>query len=223
MKIRFIYTDLPFWRAEVGRIALHIGNIEFEDVRIDREEFSRVREFGCLDDGTLIPFRQLPCLNIDGKSICQTGGIARLCGKLGGLYPKEDAIKAASIDQVIDMATDLNVLLGPSGIEKNKDKKKAMREELVQGPLKRKTGFLEELLIESQHDWFVGSTMTVADISIWRLMGWLSSGMIDHIPTTFLSSFPRLKKLCKKVSQEEKVREWIVMTYPKNYTLGYFD
>ena len=69
MRIKFIYTDLPFWRAEVSRIALHLGNIEFDDVRISREEFQRAREFGRLDDGTIVPFRQIPCLNIDGKSI----------------------------------------------------------------------------------------------------------------------------------------------------------
>ena len=146
MNIRFIYVDTPFWRAEIGRIALHIGDVKFEDERISREEFSRAKDIGRLDDGTIIPFRQIPCLNVDGQSINQTGGISRFCGKLSGLYPKENEIESALIDQVLDLATDINALLTPSGSEKNEDLKKSMREELAQGALVRKISFLEELL-----------------------------------------------------------------------------
>ena len=87
MKIRFIYFDTPFWRAEVSRLALYIGKINFDDVRVKRDEFLQARRTGQLNDGTKVPFRQLPILVIDGQTISQTAGIARLCGKLGGLYP----------------------------------------------------------------------------------------------------------------------------------------
>ena len=53
MQLKFIYTNMPFWRAEVGRITLFIGDVEFEDLRIDREEFLRAKESGKLDDGKL--------------------------------------------------------------------------------------------------------------------------------------------------------------------------
>ena len=40
MTIRLFYTEIPFWRAEVSRLALYIGNIDFEDVRMTwREDF----------------------------------------------------------------------------------------------------------------------------------------------------------------------------------------
>ena len=67
MQLRFIYTNMPFWRAEVSRIALFIGDLEFEDLRIDREEFLRAKESGKLDDGTVMPFHQMPVLVVDGK------------------------------------------------------------------------------------------------------------------------------------------------------------
>ena len=38
MDIRVIYFDTPFWRAEVSRLALFIGDIPFEDMRIDEAE-----------------------------------------------------------------------------------------------------------------------------------------------------------------------------------------
>ena len=135
MKIALIYLDVPFWRAEVARIALHYGNINFTDLRITREEFLRVKETGTLDDGTNIPFRQIPCLNVDGLSICQTGAISRFCGKLSNLYPRDDAIKAACIDQIIDMATDITELLRASNAEEDEGLKKIMRSNLVDGLL----------------------------------------------------------------------------------------
>ena len=44
MKISIIYFDFPFWRAEIARLSLFIGNIEFDDVRITSEEFQRVKK-----------------------------------------------------------------------------------------------------------------------------------------------------------------------------------
>ena len=220
MKIKFIYVDTPFWRAEVGRIALHIGNVDFEDTRISRDEFLQSKDTGKLYDGTVIPFRQIPCLNVDGQSINQTGGISRFCGKLSGLYPNENAMDAALIDQVIDMATDLTVLLSPSGSETNEEKKRSMREELAEGALVRKISFLEELLEGGEGDWFVGKNITIADLAIWRLMGWLSSGMIDYLPTNLIAPFPNLKRVCSNVEKHPKVIEWIKMTYPEDYTPG---
>ena len=46
MKISLIYFDFPFWRAEVARLSLFIGNIDFQDLRISSEEFQRVKNIG---------------------------------------------------------------------------------------------------------------------------------------------------------------------------------
>ena len=49
MKIRLFYTGIPFWRAEVSRLALYIGNIDFEDMRMTwREDFDTMIETGKL-------------------------------------------------------------------------------------------------------------------------------------------------------------------------------
>ena len=46
MKLKFIYGDIPFWRAEVGRLALYFGNIDFEDIRITRDNFYTLKRTG---------------------------------------------------------------------------------------------------------------------------------------------------------------------------------
>ena len=220
MKIRFIYFDTPFWRAEVSRLALYIGKINFDDVRVKRDEFLQARRTGQLNDGTKVPFRQLPILVIDGQTISQTAGIARLCGKLGGLYPLDQNIKAAQIDQVLDMATDITSLLTPSMRENNSVLKKAMREDLSKSFLPRLIGFLEELLESQEGNWFVGETMTIADLAIWRLMGSLTSEVTEHIPNDILSPFPRIQKVCLSVGENPRVIKWIQKTYPQNYPIG---
>ena len=44
MELTFIYFDIPFWRAEVGKIALFLGDVEFENKKITGEEFQRVKK-----------------------------------------------------------------------------------------------------------------------------------------------------------------------------------
>ena len=219
MKLKFIYVDTPFWRAEVGRIALFMGDIKFDDVRIKREDFSTAKETGTLSDGTVLPFHQIPCLVVDDVSIAQTGAIARFCGKLSGLYPTHDDVNAAKIDDFIDFATDLTVMIDNTPNKTDEEKKRKARRDLATGPLKRKLSMLEKN-ISSNSEWLVTSNISIADVAIWRLLGWLSSGILDGMPTDLLSGFPKIRKLCLAVDKHPKIQKWISLTYPNNYTRG---
>jgi glutathione S-transferase len=219
LELTFIYLDFPFWRAEVGKIALFMGGIDFENKIVDGEEFQRVKQTGQLDDGTLIPFHQLPCLVVDGVSIAQTGGIARLCGKLSGMYPKNDDVLAAQIDQFLDMATDITNLIFITGRDEDQEAKKIKRQELCKGELARKLEMLDKN-IRDEGDWILGSDLGLADIAIWRLMGWLSGGILDGIPTDIIKSFPRISRVCRAVDAHPKIQEWVTRTYPKDYVRG---
>ena len=219
MKLKFIYVDTPFWRAEVGRIALFMGDIKFDDVRIKREDFSTAKETGTLSDGTVLPFHQIPCLVVDDVSIAQTGAIARFCGKLSGLYPTHDDVNAAKIDDFIDFATDLTVMIDNTPNKTDEEKKRKARRDLATGPLKRKLSMLEKN-ISSDSEWLVTSNISIADVAIWRLLGRLSSGILDGMPTDLLSGFPKIRKLCLAVDKHPKIQKWISLTYPNNYTRG---
>ena len=213
MKISLIYFDFPFWRAEIARLSLYIGNIEFEDLRITSDEFQRVKSDGQLDNGIKIPFNQLPCLVVDKVSIAQTGGIARFCGKLANLYPEDNNLKAAKIDQFIDIATDLTELISSTKVENRKN--------LATGELARKLTILNKS-IEISNDYLVGNNISIADIAIWRFMGWLTSGNIDGIPLDILKDHKNISKICLLIDIHPKVNEWINKTYPKNYVRGNF-
>ena len=219
MELTFIYFDIPFWRAEVGKIALFLGDVEFENKKITGEEFQRVKENGHLDDGTIIPFHQFPCLIVDGVSIAQTGGIARFCGKLSNMYPSANDILAAQIDQYLDIATDITVLVSSAGGEKDDEKRRIMRQDMCSGALGRKLQILDKNIADDS-DWVLGQGMSLADIAIWRLMGWLSSGMLDGIPTNLLAGYPKISRVCSAVDMNPRIQEWVSQTYPQNYNRG---
>jgi len=212
--IKIYYSHTPFWRAEVLRVSLFISNIPFEDVRISREEFINMIKTGYLPNGKKVPFHQLPVIEVDGEIIGQTGAIARYCGKISNLY-SNDNINAAKIDQIIDAATDITNLVSPTIREKDEQKKVEDRLLLKNKLLPRWFRYLENILSESASDWFVENKMTIADIAMWRLLGWLISGIIDGIPTTIVDSYPKLKNIHTNVHHHPKVQEWMIKTYGK--------
>jgi glutathione S-transferase len=210
MKLELIYPNFPFWRAEVSRLALFIGDIPFANVHPSREEFAEMKECGVLT------FGQVPVLKVDGKVIAQTGAIARFCGKLSGLYPTEDHFVAAKVDEVIDAATDISNLMSPTMREKDPETKIALRKSLAEGALPQWLGYLERYLeVNGSSGFFVTARLTIADLAIWRLLGWLSGGILDGIPKDIIAPFPLLKKHFDMVGNIPKVQQWMSKQYGK--------
>ena len=51
MSLKIIYVNTPFWRAEVSRISLFYGSIDYEDIRISREDFLSAKMNGFTKSG----------------------------------------------------------------------------------------------------------------------------------------------------------------------------
>ena len=216
MKITLYYFKIPFWRAEVTRLSLYIGDIPFEDYRIEGDDYDKFKKTGELPNKQIAPFKQLPVLDVDGKIFAQTGAIARFCGKLSGLYPKNDDYKAAMIDQIIEGAQDINYLVTLSGRDKDPERKRIARDILAKNHLPRWFKFLEKLLKQNTKSvYFVDNDLTIADLAIWRLLGWLKSGMLDGVPTTILDNYEHLNKLREEIYKNPKVIKWMDQVYGK--------
>ena len=216
MDITLYYFKIPFWRAEVTRLSLFIGNIPFEDYRIEGIDYDKFKKSGKLPNNKIAPFKQLPVLEVDGKIFAQTGAIARFCGKLSGLYPKNDDYKAALIDQIIEAAQDINFLVTLSGRDKDEERKKIARKILATNHLPKWFQFLENLLKQNTKSvYFVDNNLTIADLAIWRLLGWLKSGMLDGVPTTILDEYENLNKLREEIYKNPKVIKWMDQVYRK--------
>ena len=149
MDLKIIYVNTPFWRAEVPRISLFYGSIDYEDIRISREDFLSAKMNGYTKSGHYLPLRQIPVLIINNYSLTQTGAMSRYCGKLSGLYPKNDELLAAKIDQIIDICTDMTVLF--SNYRKNIETsiKHNKRKEFFDNIIMKKMKQLENILLLS--------------------------------------------------------------------------
>ena len=55
--------------------------------------------------------------------------------------------------------------------------------------------------------------MTIADIAIWRLMGWLKSGVIDDIPQDITDDFNKLNRVYNEVNNNTDIKRWVSETY----------
>ena len=213
MKITLIYFNFPFWRAEISRISLYSCNIDFYDKRITSKEFHSVKEKGTLHDGTIIPFHQLPCLKVDNITIAQTGAISRFCGKLANLYPKENNIVAAKIDQFIDILTDITTIITSTEVEH--------RDATFLNKVHRKL-FILNKSIDEKHDYIVNNYFSIADIAIWSFVCWLTGGNIASVPKDIAKNYTNIINICRKVDNRDIVKNWVNKTFPKKYIRNFY-
>ena len=205
MDLKIIYVNTPFWRAEVPRISLFYGSIDYEDIRISREDFLSAKMNGFTKLGHYLPLRQIPVLIINNYSLTQTGAMSRYCGKLSGLYPKNDELLAAKIDQIIDICTDMTVLF--SNYRKNVETiiKHNKRKEFFDNIIMKKMKLLENILLNDS-TFKDPKALSIAEIAIWRIFGWFSSGLIEGFPTNFVKELKTIQMICLKVENLDFIK-----------------
>ncbi len=175
-------------RAGAIRDALHIGRIPFRDEEVPMDQFGQRRAEG------EFPFGGLPVLDFETNDgpVCaaQSNAILRFVGRLTDLYPADDPMQALKVDEAMDIAEDIACLLAPSLHEADTDRKLAMRQILAEETLPYWLGCIERLLVANGRTGFVvGTGLTVADLKLYWLLDWLTSGMLDGIPTNLLDNF----------------------------------
>ncbi|WP_144391578.1 glutathione S-transferase [Pleionea sediminis] len=184
-QLKLTYFDVDGGRGEPIRLALHIGGIEFEDDRFPLSDFAEVRQS--------LPLKQVPVLELDGKAITQCNAICRFVGKQTGLYPN-DLYLALLCDEIIEALEDVtNHLVRTFGLQG--DDLKAKREALVEGPFTRYLRWAESRLKENGGDFFVGDSLTIADLKVLVWTNSLRSGHLEYVPTDSVSRIaPELER-----------------------------
>jgi glutathione S-transferase len=196
---RLIYFDAPVSRGEECRLALHLAGIDFEDVRIARDEWQALKP--------TTPFGCLPVLEIPGRPpLGQTNAILVLIGRRHGLHPTDD-FAAAQHEAVMAHVEDMRAHVSPTlRISDDKEKRKA-REALVETYLPAWASFAEQQISDSG-PFFAGDRIHVVDLKLHRAVHWIASGIIDHIPSTVFAAFPKLNRVYAAVNDHEGVKAW---------------
>ena len=74
-KLKLTYFDFSGGRAEPARLAMHIGEIPFEDYRFAPGDFAEVRK--------ATPLNQVPTLHVNDLQITQSDAITRYVAPTG--------------------------------------------------------------------------------------------------------------------------------------------
>jgi len=195
-KLKLTYFDFDGGRGEPARLALHIGDVAFEDHRIAGKDWPAFRD--------QTPFLAMPILEVDGRVVSQSNSINRYVGKLTGLYPKDDW-QAFLCDEVMDAAEDISTQIAQT-IDLPEDAKKKARAELAAGRLPRYLEQFEARLKAAGGEYFVDRRLTVADLKVFMLIRWLRSGALDHIPIDLVDRVaPQLVKHFDRVANHPKI------------------
>lgn len=215
--LKLHYGDMPFWRAECVRMALFIGDVPFEDCRHDKESMAALKASGKLTFGAM------PVLEIDNEQILsQTQAMAVYAAKLAGIHTS-DPWASAKIDECLNGCTDVTNTIGTTFRIKDEKEKIQARQALIDqesnGRLWMHLSGLEQICALNNNKantntiatagFSVGNTLTVADLAIWRLVGWIDSGTLDGIPPKFVvENFPCLANVVTAVDAHPRVNEW---------------
>jgi glutathione S-transferase len=196
-KPKLIYFDAPVSRGEECRLALHLGGIDFEDVRIKGADWPAMKE--------QTPYGALPVLELPGRPpLAHSNAILVMIGRLHGLHPSDD-FDAARHEGMMQHIEDLRGVVGPT-IRMNEPEKKAARAALVEGYLPAWGRSAEKNILGEP--FFGGAKPNVVDLKLHMAVRWFIGGKVDYIPATIFASYPKLMRVHDAVRDHPGVKSW---------------
>ncbi len=197
--LKLIYFDFHGGRGEPARLALSIGGIAFEDVRVPFSDWERLKP------DTL--FGALPLLERDGQVLAQSNAINRYVGKLTDLYPS-DPWQAALCDETMEAVEDISSMIVAT-LFLPEEEKKTQRKALVGGALPFYLTRLQRRLEERGGRNFAADRLSVADLKVFVWIRHLKSGALDHVPTDLVDRVaPKLVEHYERVKNEPGVKAY---------------
>ena len=112
------------------------------------------------------------------------------------------------------MTTEITELFRPTMFIKDEKAKLLARQKIAETSLPTCLRYLEnQVELSASCDYLVGDTLTIADLATWRLIEWLSSGVLDGIPPTVTAPYPRLLRHMNSVANLDEIKGWMRQTY----------
>ncbi|OQR90431.1 hypothetical protein THRCLA_09346 [Thraustotheca clavata] len=200
--IKLTYFNLT-GRAEITRLAFHIGGIPFIDERIKRDEFNERKP--------TLPFGQVPVLTINDKVFSQSSALARYAGAVSGLYPKEP-LSALQVDEILAHSKDIFDLLPPTLKVADKDQRIAMRQEIAKTRITPMCEAMERRLAQVKApngNYLLGDEITLADLELYLTNALMESEWFEGVPADTCHHYPTWMSVVNAVAQHPKVQSYI--------------
>ncbi|XP_066304190.1 hematopoietic prostaglandin D synthase-like isoform X1 [Branchiostoma lanceolatum] len=181
-------------RAEPTRLLFAAAGVEYEDVRVLREEWPALKPN--------TPMGFLPILEVDGVTLSQSMSIARFVARETGMDGKtklERAQADAFVDEIEGLVPKLAVLLVFTTDEKEKEEKAKEVDQLIA----EKFGKCEKLSGSDGH--LVGNSLLWCDLVLYNI-----AYNIEEVykPGT-LQNYPKLAKVYATVKANPRIAKWV--------------
>ncbi|XP_074849698.1 hematopoietic prostaglandin D synthase [Carettochelys insculpta] len=177
-------------RGEIIRYLFAYSNIKYEDHRIERADWPRIKP--------TIPFGKLPILEVDGVILHQSLAIARYLAKeigLAGQTPLDQAL----VDAIVDTIDDFMSMF--PWTEENEDVKQQKFNDLLTNTAPELLRDVDSFL--GNKKWLVGKSVTWADF-YWDVCSttllFLKPGLVDN--------YPKLLALKERVQALPAIAAW---------------
>jgi glutathione S-transferase len=201
-KPKLTYFDAPVSRGEECRLALHIAGVDFDDNRIKREDWPKIKP--------TTPFGGIPVLEMPGHPpLPESNAILVLIGRQHGLHPKDD-FEAARHEAIMSQVEALRAVVGPTLRITDEAQKKKEREGLVASFLPTWGENVEKQIGDGP--FFGGAKLHVADIKLHMAVRWFAGGKVDHIPAPIFTRFAKLTRVHDAVRDDARVKAWYART-----------
>lgn len=217
---KLYYFDFP-GKAEPIRAALTYSGLQFEDIRLSREEFVAMKKAGTFK------FGQVPALvTPDGEQLVQSSAILRYIGRVAAaagderLYPT-DLRTAQRVDAAMAQEDDVFIGLRALKYERNgfpakvltDEAKAVVANELSTSVIPRHLGLFSKLLEgNADSDAYIAGTAepSAADFVLFETFKMIDGGLgIADFPKGLIQSdFPLIAAYMKRFAEHPDVKRW---------------
>jgi len=181
-------------RGELMRLLFALDGVKYEDNRIEFNDWPKLKP--------KTPLGTLPVLEVNGLTITQSVPVARFIAKKHGLYGKSPMDQAIG-DMVVEIAADIRTDLATVFFEKDEAKKVVLFATFVAEKLPMKLKFLEQTLKNNGGKFFIGNSLSWADVAIYDVF----YNPLQQNPD-LLDNAPAVKALCQKVQDNPKIKAY---------------
>ncbi|KAJ3663482.1 hypothetical protein Zmor_007740 [Zophobas morio] len=182
--------------AECIRFLFKYGGIDFEDIRITKEEWPALKH--------KTPFGHLPFLEHKGKIVTESVSICRYLGKIANLASNDDW-ENLEIDSIVDTIYDMRYQsIKVVRMEQDASRKKTMKEKSLNEIIPNYFTRLEAV-VEKNNGYLALGRLTWADlyfVSMCPGFDYFAGGDV-------FEKYPNLKALRTKVEALSAIKEWI--------------
>jgi len=182
--------------AEPMRLMFALKGVEYDDIRIEKEEWPAKKQ------DSQFPWGSLPVLQDGGKVLAQSGSIQRYLAKKLDLAGSDD-FEAAKCDEMIEAMTDVRQAV----FKMIKETDEARKAEFM-NTLKTETfpAYLKKFdaILQANGGFFVGKKISYADLNIASYLQMFS----EKFPE-LLECYPNLKTHQDTVFNLDGIKQWV--------------